>query len=105
SLKCATLLLLPPLFPTRRSSDLVAGNVLDLRFQLLGLVRELVDQVTQVRHVDAYARLLHPGQDPDEGSLDLVIQLPEVARLEGVDRKSTRLNSSHDQTTYAVFCL
>src|SRR3989339_1432056 len=26
-------------------------------------------------------------------------------RKEGKDRKSTRLNSSHDQTSYAVFCL
>src|SRR5216683_7235035 len=25
--------------------------------------------------------------------------------LPGVDRKSTRLNSSHDQISYAVFCL
>src|SRR5206468_11453822 len=27
------------------------------------------------------------------------------ARPPGPDRKSTRLNSSHDQTSYAVFCL
>src|SRR5206468_11934805 len=27
------------------------------------------------------------------------------ARLRGEDRKSTRLNSSHDQISYAVFCL
>src|SRR5206468_9873352 len=26
-------------------------------------------------------------------------------RLKGKDRKSTRLNSSHDQISYAVFCL
>src|SRR2546421_3632514 len=26
-------------------------------------------------------------------------------RVEAVDRKSTRLNSSHDQISYAVFCL
>src|SRR2546428_7263924 len=29
-------------------------------------------------------------------------QRPEVKRI---DRKSTRLNSSHDQISYAVFCL
>src|SRR2546427_9552153 len=29
--------------------------------------------------------------------------VPEV--LDGVDRKSTRLNSSHSQISYAVFCL
>ena len=28
-----------------------------------------------------------------------------VASLATVDRKSTRLNSSHDQNAYAVFCL
>src|SRR2546428_1045400 len=27
------------------------------------------------------------------------------ARSHGIDRKSTRLNSSHDQISYAVFCL
>src|SRR2546430_6900751 len=28
-----------------------------------------------------------------------------VARIGGPDRKSTRLNSSHSQISYAVFCL
>ena len=30
---------------------------------------------------------------------------PLAPDLPGVDRKSTRLNSSHDQISYAVFCL
>src|SRR3712207_8934145 len=30
---------------------------------------------------------------------------PEVARGRGQDRKSTRLNSSHANISYAVFCL
>src|SRR2546428_3892058 len=30
---------------------------------------------------------------------------PGPTRLESADRKSTRLNSSHDQISYAVFCL
>src|SRR2546421_6473231 len=29
----------------------------------------------------------------------------DAARLDDGDRKSTRLNSSHDQISYAVFCL
>src|SRR2546430_10876735 len=29
----------------------------------------------------------------------------EIARLHALDRKSTRLNSSHSQISYAVFCL
>src|SRR2546427_1915438 len=28
-----------------------------------------------------------------------------LLRLDGIDRKSTRLNSSHSQISYAVFCL
>src|SRR2546430_6260214 len=31
--------------------------------------------------------------------------LVDKARAEDVDRKSTRLNSSHSQISYAVFCL
>src|SRR5688572_31963840 len=31
--------------------------------------------------------------------------LPEFTLIQGQDRKSTRLNSSHSQISYAVFCL
>src|SRR5690606_41800000 len=31
--------------------------------------------------------------------------LPSVRRIVGLDRKSTRLNSSHVKISYAVFCL
>src|SRR3712207_7013639 len=31
--------------------------------------------------------------------------LPEMQRAYGLDRKSTRLNSSHANISYAVFCL
>src|SRR2546428_4247517 len=55
-----------------------------------------------------YTTLFRSG-DRREGSSqlerrDLQIALPD-AQLDGVDRKSTRLNSSHDQISYAVFCL
>src|SRR5206468_10989750 len=46
------------------------------------VVRELVDEVDAAR-VDSVAFVVPAG----------------------VDRKSTRLNSSHDQISYAVFCL
>src|SRR2546428_6404765 len=32
-------------------------------------------------------------------------RVAELQKLAGGDRKSTRLNSSHDQISYAVFCL
>src|SRR2546421_1553151 len=34
-----------------------------------------------------------------------VISLPSRLVESAIDRKSTRLNSSHDQISYAVFCL
>src|SRR5690606_41422388 len=87
----------PPLhsFPTRRSSDLD-----DHRDQLplgVGEVALLVDQQVEVAPprqelvaVDGL-RLEHVGH--------------EAERLLRLDRKSTRLNSSHVKISYAVFCL
>src|SRR5207245_8976111 len=63
------------LFPTRRSSDLRCGR--------------------QRRHLRAQAA--HPAED-----VGLTAQLIEAIHL---DRKSTRLNSSHGSISYAVFCL
>src|SRR5688572_31623450 len=40
------------------------------------------------------------GRKPQE-----VVVLGTEAKLGAVDRKSTRLNSSHSQISYAVFCL
>src|SRR5947207_4375511 len=79
-------------FPTRRSSDLHLR--LD-RHRLQGL--DAGEALDQERLVDGAALelLLHPRlqrrRDPDRDS--------------GVDRKSTRLNSSHTVISYAVFCL
>src|SRR2546427_7791071 len=53
-----------------------------------------------VRHVprdDAAGADDGPGPDPDAGQGE--------RRAADQDRKSTRLNSSHSQISYAVFCL
>src|SRR2546421_1140935 len=61
-------------------------------------------------------RSLFKTRDTDVGLLPLgIVQprvVPHVELLDGnslhaevLDRKSTRLNSSHDQISYAVFCL
>src|SRR2546422_2579134 len=42
------------------------------------------------------------GQAPVQETEDAVLERPVVQR---VDRKSTRLNSSHGYISYAVFCL
>src|SRR3712207_7993612 len=55
------------------------------------------------RHVagELEAQHDHPG-DPEEE--DVARRREHVRRIEG-DRKSTRLNSSHANISYAVFCL
>src|SRR2546427_3593372 len=45
------------------------------------------------------------GSAPQFHAGPLIIQLEADAEIVGRDRKSTRLNSSHSQISYAVFCL
>src|SRR5206468_13030335 len=76
-------------FPTRRSSDLNPGQFL-LLFRPGHAAR--FEFATQI--------LAALGQQHF-----LVAQQPLGADPCRLDRKSTRLNSSHDQISYAVFCL
>src|SRR3712207_8739734 len=69
------------LFPTRRSSDLSEGNELGLL--AAGFNRMAAGLRERERLRDAFGTFV----DPD------------------LDRKSTRLNSSHANISYAVFCL
>src|SRR5207244_13363233 len=75
-------------FPTRRSSDLRHPNIAG--YVMIGLGCE----VNQVQFIRKDFRLdeLKPGES---APTFLTIQ----------DRKSTRLNSSHQIISYAVFCL
>src|SRR5206468_6736000 len=41
----------------------------------------------------------------DATEIDVVLTDVVMEGMDGLDRKSTRLNSSHDQISYAVFCL
>src|SRR5207244_10235827 len=86
-----------PSFPTRRSSDLDGRRA---RHRLLegargGLVpaelpRAVGDDAERAKRNRGLTRL---GHDP--------LRLVDC----GLDRKSTRLNSSHQIISYAVFCL
>src|SRR2546421_2751766 len=50
---------------------------------------------------------LLPRQHPPSQHRELTLERPVVDPVakRKLDRKSTRLNSSHDQISYAVFCL
>src|SRR2546428_3569203 len=50
------------------------------------------------------ARLFEVGHHPERCGRALHVGLV-AAGADRADRKSTRLNSSHDQISYAVFCL
>src|SRR2546421_2239046 len=59
---------------------------------------------------DAGYAPLTPSWPDDPGTVEEANEHPEVFARKTVgqvaeDRKSTRLNSSHDQISYAVFCL
>src|SRR2546430_11171331 len=43
--------------------------------------------------------------DKSEMQIEEFIQIAEIRGRQPTDRKSTRLNSSHSQISYAVFCL
>src|SRR2546430_12164613 len=55
----------------------------------------------RVRHGVRFAAQIHDGVSHAAGHIDE----GEIAQLAVGDRKSTRLNSSHSQISYAVFCL
>src|SRR2546430_10315139 len=73
-------------FPTRRSSDLDGAQADE-------------EHDCSVRAEPPSCHLSHVGErDPHRRGSAVPAQLPG-------DRKSTRLNSSHSQISYAVFCL
>src|SRR2546427_2422416 len=72
--------------------------------------------VLRARHLEEAARIAQRRGDrgePGDGRVQRLLFPAEVLRALGVapdlgigqDRKSTRLNSSHSQISYAVFCL
>src|SRR5690606_41523657 len=80
-------------FPTRRSSDL-------LRCELVAEIRYEHVMAGRLRHGGRLVRF-RPDRTPESCTY---VQLEEVPPAE-LDRKSTRLNSSHVKISYAVFCL
>src|SRR5688572_31037869 len=73
-----------------RSGADQAHHLLDLVEQRLG---RFVEQQVRLVEEEDQLRLLH------------VAYFRQVLEELGQDRKSTRLNSSHSQISYAVFCL
>src|SRR2546427_6605094 len=71
-------------------------------------VRRLDDRPDGRRHPHldprAHERLPDLGREAELGEVDVGVVVHQ--QMDGLqDRKSTRLNSSHSQISYAVFCL
>src|SRR5699024_12764519 len=82
-------------FPTRRSSDLTFPFV---HFQSVRLFRHS-DLCVRTFQIELFPLLVkHKRLRPDLGYIF-------IGKLPRLDRKSTRLNSSHVSISYAVFCL
>src|SRR5207244_11861569 len=95
----------PPSFPTRRSSDLSANRLVD--------GAELLDRERVGDELERDAATVEVGARARDRRLeDLgVVEREALGRKlrhrepSRADRKSTRLNSSHQIISYAVFCL
>src|SRR5206468_12939224 len=80
-----------PSFPTRRSSDLCPGTSAG--------PPSPIECGSEIRSLTCYRHFLsHEGEDASACT-------PRQRASHPSDRKSTRLNSSHDQSSYAGFCL
>src|SRR5205085_8748681 len=79
-------------FPTRRSSDLVSSSP-----GPTVLARSATP--------DLHSSIFYLCPKTASLSADSSVQYPHGTQLRYLDRKSTRLNSSHSQISYAVFCL
>src|SRR5690606_41899549 len=90
--------------PTRRSSDLASQDARDPGVLVLSkLAGAAIELSVGAVLVNPYDR-----EGVAEG-LERAISMPLAERRERhramIDRKSTRLNSSHAKSSYAVFCL
>src|SRR2546430_11095007 len=65
----------------------------------------LFPYTTLFRSQTAYEMNLMPLVSSNLCAARIRPRLPSLIKTESEDRKSTRLNSSHSQISYAVFCL
>src|SRR5204862_2487658 len=80
-------------FPTRRSYDLL--------------------RMTRMYDMDTHSLIFIPNKmltsvkiiNITKPTIDLKVKMDDLDARQHLDRKSTRLNSSHVEISYAVFCL
>src|SRR5688572_30983930 len=92
----------------RRAGRRVPGDKPHVAHLVDHYLAEEIERRGQVARAEAVLRQLDEklvvGVAVERVAVLLVARLA-VLRLDELDRKSTRLNSSHSQISYAVFCL
>src|SRR5690606_41986782 len=91
-------------FPTRRSSDLKEEYTIEFDDRCdVVFVGERWMPIIAERMARFYVSYMYPNESdfPDHHKKFMAWPLADVNE----DRKSTRLNSSHVKSSYAVFCL
>src|SRR5690625_6811753 len=81
----------------------VISTSLDVNSKSRKLAAKAADFLTAQRHHAPLVDLARPAFPPFDNAE--VFSTPEFKRFHDLDRKSTRLNSSHVAISYAVFCL
>src|SRR5206468_11858462 len=92
-------------FPTRRSSDL-RGQPVEPELNRVLAIYLQKDPVADGPALRTYVSAIKGMVEAGSSSADVAGYLRHAERELGIvdqDRKSTRLNSSHDQISYAVF--
>src|SRR5207244_9269442 len=90
-----------PSFPTRRSSDLSSGRGQQAAQGIARKQQPVVQQRNAAGELFDFRKGVRGKQKCGAALADQIV-FEEPAEL---DRKSTRLNSSHQIISYAVFCL
>src|SRR5699024_11702472 len=92
-------------FPTRRSSDLLKGLLHNQNTPISIQINNLINQGLLKKSRDAYDERCIQLHDIDLVKIKSIIEQYHLIVESILDRKSTRLNSSHVSISYAVFCL
>src|SRR5206468_6894972 len=92
-------------FPTRRSSDLEdPGRLCQLTSKVSAVFSDEVIDMKKTQVIDLNQSIRRAAALAKSHTQPHRIQLDLKLSAKSPDRKSTRLNSSHDQISYAVFC-
>src|SRR3712207_6967980 len=74
-------------------------------FPYTTLFRSIVAEAFALPRDDLVRHVVRVEQHFIDGVMEAVALMQQQARIGAQDRKSTRLNSSHANISYAVFCL